>query len=230
MPPPPLNIFFNCKLPFLDEFYIKKYFFNDQFYKSILAKKKDKRIKEYFQKLKNYQKMIKFVYQDNPLGTGDSILKTKKLIKGSHFLMLFPDDLIIKKNCSKEMISLHKKTKASIIATKKVDKKTVSRWGILDFKTKKKNFFTIKNVVEKPTIKQAPSYNAVIGRYILPREIFDKLIKLRPGTGGEIHITDAIQSLINDDYKFIGHNFSGKYLDCGTMNGYINSALEIARK
>jgi UTP--glucose-1-phosphate uridylyltransferase len=83
--------------------------------------------------------------------------------------------------------------------------------------------------VEKPSIKLAPSNNAVIGRYILPKTIFNKLTKLKPGKGGEIHITDAIQSLISENYKFIGHNFSGKYLDCGTMNGYINSTLEISK-
>ena len=91
------------------------------------------------------------------------------------------------------------------------------------------NNFEIKSVVEKPSIKQAPSKNAVIGRYILPKTIFNKLSKLKPGKSGEIHITDAIQSLINDNNKFIGHNFSGKYLDCGTMKGYINSTLEITK-
>ncbi len=90
--------------------------------------------------------------------------------------------------------------------------------------------FIIKSVIEKPSIKKAPSSNAVIGRYILPKTIFNKLSKLKPGKGGEIHITDAIQSLINDKEKFIGHNFSGKYLDCGTMRGYINSTLEISKK
>ena len=117
---------------------IKKYFFNDQFYKSILTKKKDKRISEVFNKLKKYQKMIKFVYQNKPRGTGDAILKCKKHIKHSHFLMLFPDDLIIRKNCSREMIALHQKNKGSIIATKKVKKETVSRWGILSLHNKKK--------------------------------------------------------------------------------------------
>ena len=90
--------------------------------------------------------------------------------------------------------------------------------------------FIIKRVVEKPNTNQAPSNNAVIGRYILPKTIFNKLTTLKPSQGGEIHITDAIQSLINDNYKFMGHNFSGKYLDCGTMSGYINSTLEIAKK
>jgi UTP--glucose-1-phosphate uridylyltransferase len=207
---------------------IKKYFFNDQFYKSILRKKKDKKILDTFNRLKNYQKMIKFVYQDKPKGTGDAILRCQKLIKSSHFLMLFPDDLIIKKNCSKEMMLLHKKTKASIIATTAVKKETVSRWGILSFKSKKKNFFKIDDVVEKPTIKLAPSNFAIIGRYILPKIIMKKLKKLKPGQGGEIHITDAIKQLIADGENFYGNIFKGKYLDCGTLSGYINSNIEFS--
>ena len=184
-----------------------------------------------YKKILKYKKMIKFVYQDKALGTGDAVLKTKKFIKDKYFLMLLPDDLIINRNCSKSMISINKKYKSSVMASMKVDKKKVSRWGIYNIKKKlnKKNFL-IKNVVEKPSVKEAPSNDAVIGRYILPKKIFDKLSKLKPGKGGEIHITDAIQSLIKDSEKFIGHNFSGKYLDCGTMKGYIKSNLEIAKK
>ena len=89
--------------------------------------------------------------------------------------------------------------------------------------------FFIDGVVEKPSVKKAPSNNAVIGRYILPRTIFKKIKSLKPSKGKEIHITDAIQLLINDNEKFIAHNFTGKYLDCGTMDGYINSSKEIAK-
>ena len=99
---------------------IKNYFFNDSFYKRLIKKKKkDKKLKEIFKRIKKYQKMIKFVYQNRPDGTGDAVLKCKKYLKDKHFLMLLADDLIVKKNCSKEMISLHKKTKGSVIATKK---------------------------------------------------------------------------------------------------------------
>ncbi len=206
---------------------IKKYFFNDVFYKKIIKKKNDKRIIEEFKKIKKYQKMIKFVYQNNPKGTGDAVLKCRKYIKDKFFLMLLPDDLIINKNCSKEMISLHKKTKGSIIATKRVDKKTVSRWGILGFSEKRKNFFRIKNVIEKPSIKQAPSNYAIIGRYILPSKIFSEITKLKTGQGEEIHITDAIKNLIYRGEKFFGNIFMGKYLDCGTINGYIQSSIKI---
>jgi UTP--glucose-1-phosphate uridylyltransferase len=209
---------------------IKKYFFNDSFYKSILAKKKDKRIKDIFIKLKKYQKMIKFVYQDKPKGTGDAVLKCKRHIKHSHFILLFPDDLILKKNCSKEMILLHNKTKGSIIATKTVKKETVSRWGILSKKIKKKNYFSIKSIIEKPSIKKAPSNYAVIGRYILPKTIMKQLKNLKPGKGGEIHITDAIKRLIDNGENFYGNIFKGKYLDCGTLNSYINSGAQISKE
>ena len=209
---------------------IKNYFYNDSFYKKIINKKKDPRIiKEYKQILK-YKKMIKFVYQNKPLGTGDAVLKTKKHIKDKFFLMLLPDDLIIKKNCSKSMINIHRRYKSSVMASMNVNKKTVSRWGIFELSKKlDRNNYLIKDVVEKPSIASAPSNKAVIGRYILPKKIFSKLSKQKPGKGGEIHITDAIQSLINDNNKFIAHNFLGKYLDCGSMNGYIKSTLEIAK-
>ena len=209
---------------------IKKYFYNDLFYKKIIKKKNDNRVKKEYQKILKYKKMIKFVYQNKPLGTGDAVLRTKNLIKNSHFLMLLPDDLIIKKNCSKSMIKIHKKYKSSVMASMNVDKKTVSRWGI--FKLKKnldKENSLIEDVIEKPSIKDAPSSKAVIGRYILPKKIFNLLLNQKPGKGGEIHITDAIQRLIKNEENFIAHNFSGKYLDCGTMHGYINSTLEIAK-
>ena len=209
---------------------IKKYFYSDKFYKNIIKKKKDLRIVNEYKKILNYKKKIKFVFQNVPKGTGDAVLKTQKYIKDKYFLMLLPDDLIIKKNCSKAMIKIHQKYKASVMASMKVNKKTVSRWGIykIDKKINQKNFI-IDKVIEKPSMKNTPSNNAVIGRYILPRTIFKKIRLLKPTKGNEIHITDAIQLLINEKEKFIGHNFEGKYLDCGTMNGYINSSKEISK-
>ena len=144
--------------------------------------------------------------------------------------MLLPDDLIIKKNCSKSMIAIHNKKKCSVMASMLVKKENVNRWGIYSIKKKiNKNNFYIEDVVEKPEIKFAPSNNAVIGRYILPKKIFKKLKKQKKGKGGEIHITDSIKKLILDGDIFIAHKFDGKYLDCGTMDGYIKSSLEISK-
>ena len=209
---------------------IKKYFFNDSFYKKIIKKKKqDKNLKKIFKKIKMYQKMIKFVYQNKPNGTGDAVLKCKKYLKNEHFLMLLADDLIIKKNCSKEMINLHKKTKGSVIATKKVDKKTLSRWGILGVKNKKKYSFSINEVIEKPKLNEAPSNYAIIGRYILPKKILSVLKNQKRGKGGEIHITDAIKTLVKRGEKFYGNIFKGEYLDSGTLEGYVKSNLRISK-
>ena len=184
---------------------IKNYFYKDSFYKKIIKNKKDVRIS------KEYK-------------------KTKKYIKNNFFLMLLPDDLIIKNNCSKSMINIHKRYKSSVMASMNVDKKSVSRWGIykLGKKINKRNYL-ITDVIEKPSANNAPSNKAVIGRYILHKDIFSKLSKQKPGKGGEVHITDAIQTLIFENNKFIAHNFSGKYLDCGSMHGYIKSTLEIAK-
>ncbi len=209
---------------------IKKYFYNDKFYKKIIKKKKDLRIANEYKKILKYKKMIKFVYQDRPKGTGDAVLKTKNIIKDKFFLMLLPDDLIIKKNCSKDMIAIHNKKKCSVMASMKVNRNTVKRWGIYSKKMNlDRNNFYINDVIEKPNIKSAPSNNAVIGRYILSKKIFKKLQNQKKGKGGEIHITDSIRRLIKDGEKFIGHTFKGKYLDCGTMKGYIKSSMEISK-
>ena len=209
---------------------IKKYFYNDKFYKKIIKKKKDSRIKKEYKKILSYKKKIKFVYQNKPSGTGDAVLKAKKFITGSHFLLLFPDDLILKSNCSKNMIRISKKLNCSVMASLKVQKNNVSRWGIYSIKKKiNSENFIINDFIEKPKVKNAPSNNAIIGRYILPKQIFPILQKQKKGIGGEIHITDSIKKLIKNDFKFVGHNFAGKYLDCGTMSGYINSSIEISK-
>ena len=209
---------------------IKKYFHNDAFFKKIIKnKKKDKNIKSEYRKIKKYRQMIKFVYQNSPKGTGDAILKCKKMIKSKYFLVLLPDDLILKKNCSKALIKIHKKYKCSVIASKKVNKKDVSRWGIFNIKKINKDNFFINDVIEKPKIKNAPSNYAVIGRYILPNEIFNFINTQNQITKKEIHITNAIRKLIYDNNKFIGYVFAGKYLDCGSMSGYINSSIELSK-
>ena len=210
---------------------IKDYFYKDKFYKKILKKKKDKRIREEYKKILKFKKMIKFVYQNSPKGTGDAVLKAKKLIKNKYFLMLLPDDLIINRNCSKSLISVHRKYNSSVMACMNVNRKSVSRWGIYKLNKKiSKNNFLIDSVIEKPSIKSAPSNKAVIGRYILPKIIFEKLKNQKPSTGDEINITDAIQSLINDNEKFVAHEFMGKYLDCGTIDGFINSNKILGKK
>ena len=72
-------------------------------------------------------------------------------------------------------------------------------------------------------------FRILIGLYILPKDIFKHLKNKMKGIGGEIHITDSIREMIKKKHRFIGHNFAGKYLDCGTMKGYIKSSLDISK-
>ena len=178
-----------------------------------------------------------YTYEDT-IDTSGKITKTAISLKGNtcisvylynYFMILLPDDLIFKKNCSKEMIKIHKKYNSSVIASMKVEKKNVSRWGIFKLTKFNRDNFYINDVVEKPMINNAPSNYAVIGRYILSKKIFKILKKIKPKKNNELHITDAIRKLILNKDKFIGHVFSGKYLDCGTMKGYINSSIEISK-
>ena len=85
------------------------------------------------------------------------------------------------------------------------------------------NNLFISDLVEKPSLKNSPSNYAIIGRYVLPKKIISSLQNTKSGSSGEVQITDAIKRLIYNDNKFVGHIFSGTYLDCGTINGYNNS-------
>ena len=174
--------------------------------------------------LKRISKRIKFVYQDKPRGLGHAVICAKKYIKSKYFLLLLPDDIIKGKNCSKELITINKKNQSSVLALKQVSKKEVKRYGIAGFSNKKK--FKINKMIEKPSTTNAPSSHAIIGRYLLNKSIFKFLKKQKKGKLGEIQITDAMNAMLSKEC-FYGCEFKGKYLDCGTINGYIKSFVEI---
>ena len=106
-------------------------------------------------------------------------------------------------------------------------KKDVKRYGIVGFDNSKN--LKINKMVEKPSVKNSPSQFAIIGRYILNKSIFNYLGKQKSGKLGEIQITDAMNAMLFHE-NFYGCKFKGKYLDCGTINGYINSFKEINKK
>lgn len=180
--------------------------------------------------IQKYNKKIRFIYQNSAKGLGDAVSKCRKKIKSDHFLLILPDDIIINKNCSRELISIHKTYKSSVLAAKKVKKEDVSRYGILGFSKKKKNILCINKLIEKPNFSNAPSSYAIIGRYILNKKIFKNLAKSKKGKLGEIQITDAMNDLLLSGEKFNGCIFKGKYLDCGTLDGYIKSFKKVGVK
>jgi len=202
---------------------IKDYFYPDHYLLNYLKKKKDYKSIQKLKILDRYRNKLKFVYQNTPKGLGDAVLAAKSAIKNKFFLLVLPDDIIIKENCSKDIISVHNKYHSSVIASKKVNKSEVTRYGIIKYSKKINNNLFISDLFEKPSLKNSPSNYAVIGRYVLPIKIFSSLKNTKKGSTGEIQITDAMKNLIHNDSKFVGHIFSGTYLDCGTINGYNNS-------
>ena len=180
--------------------------------------------------LTKYKKKIKFVYQNSAKGLGDAVNTCKNKITSDHFLLILPDDIVINKNCSKELINIYKKNKGSVIAIKKVKKNIVSRYGIVGYHKKINNVLTLDKLVEKPSVKESPSSFAIIGRYILSKKIYKYLAKTKKGKLGEIQITDAMSMMLAGGESFKGCIFKGKYLDCGTINGYINSFNYIGHK
>ncbi len=133
---------------------IKKYFNKDNYLSKYLINKEDKLSLFKLKKLENYNKYIKYVYQNEPKGLGDAIFKCKKVIKNNFFLVILPDDVIIKYNCSKEIIQIHNRYKNSVIASKKVTNKEVSRYGMIKYLKINNNKIYISDLVEKPKKKK----------------------------------------------------------------------------
>jgi UTP--glucose-1-phosphate uridylyltransferase len=180
-------------------------------------------IKKIILVISNRKKKITYVYQNSPKGLGDALYSCRNKIKGNFFLLVLPDDIIKSNNCSKDIIAINKKYHCSVIASKKVKKSELSRYGIFKVSSKNKNLFNIQKVVEKPKVYRELSNFAIIGRYILNKNIFTAIKNIKFGTGGEKQLTDAINFLLIKNEKFKGYIFKGKYLDCGTMSGYLNS-------
>jgi len=201
---------------------ITNYFSTDKYLENNLKKKNASLLKT-IKHLRQYKKKITYVYQNSPKGLGDALYRCRNKIKGNFFLLVLPDDIIKGNNCSKDIISINKKYNCSVIASKKVKKPELSRYGVFKASSKIKNLFNIHEVIEKPKIYSGLSNFAIIGRYILNKNIFTAIKNIKFGSGGEKQLTDAINSLLIKKEKFKGYILKGKYLDCGTMNGYLNT-------
>ena len=190
---------------------------------SLLKKKKYKEIESI--KIQTQLGEIVTVIQHEPKGLGHAIWCARNLIENEKFAVILPDDIIkSKKPVIKQMIDLEKKLSGSIIALEEVEKNETHKYGIVDIKKKKDDYFVLKDIVEKPNPKDAPTNLSVIGRYILDPKIFIYLNKQKIGFGGEIQLTDAIQYLINKE-KVFGYKFKGQRYDCGSKLGFIKANL-----
>ncbi|MFB6466838.1 UTP--glucose-1-phosphate uridylyltransferase GalU [Cytobacillus sp. Hz8] len=171
---------------------------------------------------------IHYIRQKEPKGLGHAIWCARKFIGDEPFAVLLGDDIVrASKPCLKQMIEQYESYEVSIIGVKKVPNHEVSRYGIIDGEFLNNQLYRINSLVEKPKKEEAPSNLAIMGRYILNPGIFEILADLKPGTGGEIQLTDAI-ALLNQSEEVFGYEFEGVRYDVGEKLGFIQTTIEMA--
>ncbi|MGL5963036.1 MAG: UTP--glucose-1-phosphate uridylyltransferase GalU [Fusobacteriaceae bacterium] len=172
---------------------------------------------------------IFYVRQNKPLGLGHAILKAKPFIGDEPFVVALGDDIMYNPNTpvSKQLIEKYEQYGTSIIGVQEVAEKDVSKYGVvapvaqLDERT-----IEITDFVEKPTLEEAPSRMACLGRYLLDGKIFQYLENTEVGKGGEIQLTDGILNMMKAGEKVLAYNFEGKRYDIGNKIGLLKANIE----
>lgn len=173
---------------------------------------------------------IHFIRQKEAKGLGHAVLCAKQFVGNEPFAVMLGDDIVdAEVPCLKQLMDVYKDCHGSILGVQEVAKDKVSSYGIVNPKAVKHNIWQAIDLIEKPSVEEAPSQLAVLGRYILEPEIFEVLEKTEPGRGNEIQLTDAICHLAVD-HRVYAYNFKGRRYDIGDKQGYLEATVEYALK
>lgn len=178
---------------------------------------------------------IAYIRQQVPRGLGHAILTARDLVEDEPFAVLLSDDVIDSEvPVLKQMMAVHEKYQASVVAIQRVPRAVVGNYGIIRAQSVRDDnwqgrLFRVEDMVEKPSLQDAPSNLAVIGRYILTPTIFKALAGIKPGAGGEIQLTDGIKKLLQNEAVY-GFVFEGRRFDAGDKLGFLEATVELALK
>lgn len=175
---------------------------------------------------------ITYVRQPEALGLGHAVLMAKEIVGNEPFAVILPDDIVdAKVPCMKQMVEAFEKTGSSILGSEVVEGDAIQNYGCLACTPDPDDprLCKVNDMVEKPKPCDAPSQNAIIGRYILTPTIFEKLEQLTPGAGGELQLTDGIKALLATE-KVYGFTYEGKRHDAGDKLGFLKATVEFALK
>ena len=173
---------------------------------------------------------IHYIRQKEPKGLGHAILCARAFVGNEPFAVLLGDDVVDSEvPCLKQLMDCYKEYKTSILGVQTVAHEDVNKYGIVDGIHIEDRVYKVKKLVEKPAIDEAPSNVAILGRYIITPEIFDILQNTKPGKGGEIQLTDALQTLIENEAMY-AYNFEGRRYDVGDKLGFLQATVEYALK
>jgi UTP--glucose-1-phosphate uridylyltransferase len=173
---------------------------------------------------------IAFVHQKEQLGLGHAVLMAKELVGDEPFAVLLSDDVMLNpggKPVTQQLIEQYTAHRGSVIALQRVPRDEVGRYGIVKPLREEGRLVEIADMVEKPSVEDAPSDLGVLGRYILSPRIFDKLETTQRGAGGEIQLTDAIRALSAEQPVF-GYQFEGVRHDAGTRLGWLKANVAMS--
>lgn len=173
---------------------------------------------------------IYFIRQSHPRGLGDAVLTARDFIGDEPFVVMLGDDLNNINNngapLTRELIDSFHDTGASTLAVMRVPHEDTAKYGVINpSKEVKPGLYNVTSFVEKPDPKDAPSDLAIIGRYVFTPEIFDVLAETKPGKGGEVQLTDAINTL-NKTQRVFAHEYKGDRYDVGNKFGWIKTNIE----
>jgi UTP--glucose-1-phosphate uridylyltransferase len=169
---------------------------------------------------------IAYIRQHKALGLGHAIWCARRLVGNHPFAVMLPDDVIAaEKPCLQQMVEAYQETGGNMVAAMEVPRDKTSAYGILDVNEDMGSLVSVKGMVEKPKVEDAPSNLAVIGRYILSPTILKNLNKMKSGAGGEIQLTDAIAQEIGGKEGVHGLRFRGQRFDCGSKAGFLQATV-----
>ena len=175
---------------------------------------------------------ISYVRQKEPLGLGHAVLCARDLVGDEPFAVILPDDVIeAEVPCLKQMIGVFNEKGSSVLATQTVEGPSISAYGVLAGSQDPDNWrlYNCTGMVENPKLEDAPSKQAIIGRYVVTPRVFELLERTAPGAVGEIQLTDGIKALLKEE-KVFGYTFEGKRYDAGDKFGMLQATVEFALK
>jgi UTP--glucose-1-phosphate uridylyltransferase len=177
------------------------------------------------------QAQFTYVYQNEPLGLGHAISLAEPIINKEYFGVFLPDDIFVSKTPGlAQLMQIARQERASVIAVQEVPLECVSSYGVVAIKKQiTPNLYQVSHLIEKPSIEQAPTNLAIVGRYILSHKIFHSLDTIRShSTEGELQITDAIDHMIKQNEKVFAYKIQGTRYDIGTPVGWLKANISLA--
>jgi len=173
---------------------------------------------------------ICYVRQGEPLGLGHAVLSARELVGDEPFAVLLGDDILTGTTPAlKQMLAVYATYRSPVLCVKRVPKAEVSRYGVIQARPLADHVYQVVDLVEKPTVEEAPSDLAIVGRYILPPEIFPLLEQTKEDRTGEIQLTNALKAFLKEGKQHIyALEYQGRWHDAGTVLGFLKTTVEFA--